>query len=216
MMRIGIDVNGVLRDTINKFEQIYEKYLINSDKTERYNQIYELDISGNTKEITTEDNFQYKKISDVNSLEFDKHFSFKNKEEIFNFMYEEYSMELFGHASSSEINSFNTLNEFYYKFRDNYELIIVSNEIGKSKPATLFFLSKFGCLIEKIIFYSEITKNNMWNEIDVLLTSDPLLLLKKPENKLVIKYNTIYNQKIKTKFEIDSLSDFEKIINKVK
>lgn len=216
MMRIGIDVNGVLRDTINKFEQIYEKYLINSDKTERYNQIYELDISGNTKKITTEDNFQYKKISDVNSLEFDKHFSFKNKEEIFNFMYEEYSMELFGHASSSEINSFNTLNEFYYKFRDNYELIIVSNEIGKSKPATLFFLSKFGCLIEKIIFYSEITKNNMWNEIDVLLTSDPLLLLKKPENKLVIKYNTIYNQKIKTKFEIDSLSDFEKIINKVK
>ena len=212
MMRIGIDVNGVLRDTINKFEQIYEKYLINSDKTERYNQIYELDISGNTKEITTENNFQYKKISDVNSLEFDKHFSFKNKEEIFNFMYEEYSMELIGHASSSEINSFNTLNEFYYKFRNNYELIIVSNEIGKSKPATLFFLSKFGCLIEKIIFYSEITKNNMWNEIDVLLTSDPSLLLNRLDGKFVVKYNTNYNKHINSDYEISNLSEFKKIL----
>ena len=27
-MRIGIDVNGVLRDTIGKFKQTYEKFLI--------------------------------------------------------------------------------------------------------------------------------------------------------------------------------------------
>ena len=28
MKRIGIEVNGVLRDTIEKFTQIYQKYLI--------------------------------------------------------------------------------------------------------------------------------------------------------------------------------------------
>ena len=28
MMRIGIEINGVLRDTIGKFTQLYEKHLI--------------------------------------------------------------------------------------------------------------------------------------------------------------------------------------------
>jgi hypothetical protein len=33
-MKIGIDINGVLRDTIGKFKTVYEKFLIdnNSDK----------------------------------------------------------------------------------------------------------------------------------------------------------------------------------------
>ena len=131
-------------------------------------------------------------------------------------MYEEYSMELFGHAPSTELNTFNTLNEIYYNLRDNNELTIVSSEIGKSKPATLFFLSKFGCLLEKVIFFSEITKQSMWDQIDILLTSDPLLLLEIPDNKTVIKYNTVYNSEIKSNFEIKTLSEFEEIIRKIK
>ena len=40
---------------------------------------------------------------------------------------------------------------------------------------------------EKIIFYSEVTKNYMWDDVDILLTSNPDLLLNKPDNKIVIK-----------------------------
>ena len=130
-------------------------------------------------------------------------------------MYEEYTMELFGHSPSTEINSFNTLNDLYVEFRDKYNFLIVSNEIGKSKPASLFFLSKFGCLIEKIIFYSEITKNDMWNEIDVLLTADPSLLLNKLDWKIVVKYNTNYNKHINSEYEISNLSEFKKLIEKL-
>jgi len=215
-MRIGIDVNGVLRDTVGKFSQLYEKHLIDSETKDFYGQTYEIDLSGNTEILNLENKFEYKIISDVTSLDFSKHFSFKDKEEIFNFMYEEYSMELFGHAPSTELNTFNKLNEIYYNLRDNNELVIVSSEIGKSKPATLFFLSKFGCLLEKIIFFSEITKESMWDQVDVLLTSDPLLLLEKPENKTVVKYSTVYNSEIKTNFEIKTLSEFEEIITKIK
>ncbi len=32
MTRIGIDVNGVLRDTTLKFEQLYQKYLIDAEE----------------------------------------------------------------------------------------------------------------------------------------------------------------------------------------
>ena len=38
MMKIGIEINGVLRDTFTKFTQLYEKHMIeeNSDGSYRY------------------------------------------------------------------------------------------------------------------------------------------------------------------------------------
>ena len=217
MMKIGIDINGVLRDTVGKFTQLYENHLIESADDEVSQTTYELDMSGNTQPIVeTLEMFEYKKISDVDSLELDKHFSFRSKDELFNFMYEEYSMELFGHAPSTEMTTFNMLNEIYFNLRDENELIVVSGEIGKSKPSSLFFLSKFGCLLEKVVFFSEITKKNMWDQIDILLTADPILLLEKPVGKIVVKFNTSYNKQIKSDFEISSLSEFEQIIQNLK
>lgn len=215
-MRIGIDINGVLRDTIGKFSQLYEKHYIDNPTEELPYNTYELDSSGNTTPIETDGSFfEYKIISDVTSLELDKHFAFKNKEELFSFMYEEYAMELFGHAPSTEMTSFNTLNDLYLELRDNHDLLIVSNEIGKSKPSSLFFLSKFGCLIEKVCFFSEITKEKMWSEIDILLTADPLLLLEKPQNKVVIKYKTNYNSEIHSDYQIEKLSEFGALIKNI-
>lgn len=217
MMRIGIEINGVLRDTIGKFTQLYEKNLIESNDDDFTNQTYNLDMSGNTEMIESiVENFKYEKLSEVNSLILTNHFSFKNSEELFSFMYEEYAMELFGHASSSEMTSFNMLNDLYHKFRDDNQLMIVSSEIGKSKPASLFFLSKFGCLLEKIIFFSEITKNTMWDEIDILLTSDPSLLLEKPVDKIVVKYNTNYNKHVSSDYEISTLHELEEILKNIK
>ena len=215
MMRIGIEINGVLRDTIEKFKQIYEKHLIDAYQDEFTNQTYKLDMSGNTEEEVIPEPFKYEIISDVTSLDLMKHFSFQNKEELYSFMYEEFTMELFGHAPSSEMNTFNVLNELYYDLRDEYELLIVSDEIGKSKPASLFFLSKFGCLLEKVLFYSEITKNDMWNNVDVLITSNPNLILNKPEGKIVVKFLRDYNKNIESELEISTLSDFNLLLKKI-
>ena len=160
-------------------------------------------------------NFEYKVLSPVTSLDLGSHFSFPSKDELYSFMYEEYTMELFGHAPSTEMLSFNLLNDIYYNLRDTYDLMIVSDEIGRSKPSSLFFLSKFGCLVEKVFFYSEITKNNMLNEVDILLTANPDLLLNKPDNKIIIKFITDYNKNIKSEYEISSLSDLELTIKKI-
>ena len=217
MMRIGIDVNGVLRDTIGKFDQLYEKHMIDKDLDESLGQTFELDMSGNTSLIETEEiPFEYKKVSDVTSLNLSNHYTFKSNEELFSFSYEEYAMELFGHAPSTEMTTFNMLNDIYFEFRDNNELLVVSSEIGKSKPSTLFFLSKFGCLIEKVLFFSDVTKNNMWKEVDILLTANPDLLLEKPQGKIVIKYNTNYNKQIESEYEISSLSEFSGILKTIK
>lgn len=216
MMRIGIDINGVLRDTISKFTQLYEKHMIEKGIDEFIGQKYSLDISGNTElEETSVTPFEYKILSDVNSLDLINHFSFQNKEELFSFMYEDYTMELFGHAPSTEMTTFNILNDLYFDLRNKNELLIVSNEIGRSKPSSLFFLSKFGCLLEKVVFFSETTKESMWNQVDILLTADPILLLDKHKEKVVVKYVTDYNKHIKSEYEIFSLSEFKKTIKTI-
>lgn len=211
--RIGIEINGVLRDTIGKFTQLYEKHMIEEKDGE--SKTYELDLSGNTEEITSKEGFKYEIISDVTSLNLMDHFKFNDENELYSFMYEDFAMQIFGHAGSTETFTFNDLNDLYYKYRDNNELLIVSDEMGKSKPASLFFLSKFGSLIEKVKFYSNSTINSMWNEIDVLLTSNPSLLLEKPKDKIVVKYNTNYNKNVDCEYVIDSLKEFDEILKKL-
>lgn len=220
MMRIGIDINGVLRDTNLKFTQLYEKHLVESSDENQSN-TYELTFSGDTEEVSgmtktnAEDNFKYEILSAINTTNLLNHFTFPSNDDLFSFMYEEYTMELFGHAPSTELNTFNLLNDFYYDNRENLDIKIISNEIGKSKPASLFFLSKFGCLIEGVFFYSEITKSNMWESVDILLTANPDLLLNYPKGKFVIKYNTSYNKEIKSDFEISSLSELNQIVKNI-
>ena len=63
---------------------------------------------------------------------------------------------------------------------------------------------------------SEITKESMWDQVDILLTADPILLLDKHKGKVVVKYVTDYNKHIKSEYEIFSLSEFNDTIKTIK
>jgi hypothetical protein len=215
-MKIGIEINGVLRNTIEKLTQVYQKNNIDGNQNEFSYQTYKLDMSGNTEEETQSESFKYEMNLPVTSLNLTEHFKFQNEEEYYSFLYEEHPMEIFGHSPSTEMTTFNDLNNIYFNLRNEHDLMIVSDEIGKSKPASLFFLSKFGCEIEKIKFYSNSTINSMWNEIDVLLTSNPILLLNHPSDKISIKFETDYNKNINTPHSIKTLKEFEDKLKELK
>lgn len=195
-MIIGVELNGVLRNTLKKIQEEYEKWYVDNPFRE-------------------EGEFEYKVISPVNSLELINHLSFPSKDDLYDFLYKEHTMEIFGHAGSVETSGMYDLNDFYFDMRDEYDVIIVSDEIGKSKPASLFFISKFGCQIETIKFYSEPTINSLWESINVLLTANPNLLLNHPEDKIVIKYNTPYNSDIETKYSISSIKELKDKIKEI-
>jgi hypothetical protein len=196
-MKIGVELNGVLRDTLNKIQQEYEKWYIENPFKE-------------------ESEFDYKVISDLTTLKIIEHLLFKDEDELYNFLYKEHTMEIFGHAGSVENSSMMDFNDFYLNMRDEHDILIVSDEMGKSKPASLFFISKFGCLVETVKFYSETTINSMWDSVDVLLTANPQLLLNHPEGKIVIKFNTSYNSDINTEHSISKLKEFEDKIKELK
>lgn len=197
-MRIGIELNGVLRDTLKKIQQEYQKWYIDNPFKEK-----------------EEDEFEYKVISDLTSLSIMEHLAFRNEDELYNFLYKEHTMEIFGHAGSVEVSSMMDFNNLYLEMRDNHDILIVSDEIGKSKPASLFFISKFGCLVETVKFYSESTINSLWDSIDILLTANPNLLLKHPKDKIVIKYETSYNTEIESDHKIKCLKDLKPKIEKI-
>ena len=197
-MRIGVELNGVLRDTLKKIQQEYEKWYIENPFKEE-----------------GEEEFEYQVISNLTSLDIMNHLKFKNEDELYDFLYKEHTMEIFGHSGSVEISSMSDFNEFYLDIRDNHDILIVSDEIGKSKPASLFFISKFGCLVETVKFYSESTINSMWDSIDVLLTANPTLLLEHPEDKLIIKFNTIYNSGINNEHSISSIRELKPKIKEI-
>ena len=64
-MRMGIEINGVLRNTLDKIEQTYQKFYI--DKTDG---------------IDEENSFEYKITTPFDSLELKNHFSFHTDENL--------------------------------------------------------------------------------------------------------------------------------------
>lgn len=195
-MKIGIEINGVLRNTLGKIQQEYQKWYIDNPFKE-------------------ESEFEYKVLSDVTTLNIIEHLAFKDNDELYNFLYKEHTMEIFGHAGSVEPNGLLDLNNLYLDLRDKHDFIIVSDEIGKSKPASLFFISKFGSLIEHILFYSEITIDNLWSNVDVLVTANPKLLLNHPQNKTLIKYETSYNSDTQSIHQIKSIKDLKNKLQEI-
>jgi hypothetical protein len=198
-MRIGIELNGVLRDTLKKIQQEYEKWYLNNP----------------FRDENEEDDFKYEVLSELTTLDILNHLKFRSEDELYDFLYKEHTMEIFGHAGSVEPSGLVELNEFYLDLRESHDIIVVSDEIGKSKPASLFFISKFGCLVESVKFYSESTINSLWDSVDILLTANPKLLLNHPKNKMVIKFNTIYNEDIESDFNISSLKELKTKIQEI-
>jgi len=214
-MRIGIEVNGVLRDTIEKFKQVYEKHLIEKNEDDFVNKTFEIDEFGNEKEKSEVTNFEYKFLSEVDSLNLMNHFSFQSKEELFSFMFEEFPMHIFGHAPSTEMTTFNLLNDFYLTNRNSHDLVIISDEMGKSKPSTLFFLSKFGCLIESVIFYNQVTSDKILSSFDLIVTSNPDIVINYSDKLTIIKFETAYNKQVKAEHTICSLKELSETLNKI-
>ena len=191
-MRIAFDVNGVLRNTLGKAEQVYQKFFIDDYVKEE-----------------NENEFEYSLSLPVTSMNLIEHFKFPKQEDLYDFFYVDFPMNIFGHAASISANTFNQLNEIYEELRDKNDILIISDEIQKSKPASLFFLSKYGCLIEKIFFYSKFTIDDMLSNVDCIVTANPELLNIK--DKVIVKYETDYNKNIECNYVINSIDDFKNL-----
>lgn len=211
-MKIAIEINDIIRNVFLKASQVYEKFYLESKDEEITS---EYDENNEEWVVKDSENFEFGLNLPVDSLDLIKHFKFKNNEDLYDFLYVDFPMQIFGHAPSVSANTFNIINDLYINLRDTNEITLISDEMGKSKPATLFFLSKYGSLIENIKFYSNITIDNIINEFDLIITSNPNIIQNKNKRPIIVKYNTLYNVDFISEYEINSVIEIEPIINKI-
>ena len=213
-MKIAFDLNGVIRDVFKKAEQVYTKFYL-EDESESEN-VKEYDSENEEwSDVENIDSFEYGLDLPVTSMDLISHFKFKNSDDLYNFFYIDFPMNIFGHSPSVSGNTFNILNDLYVDYRDKNELTIISDEIGKSKPATLFFLSKYGCLIENIKFYSKITLEHTFEQFDIIITSNPDILSLDKGDKVIIKYETTYNKTFESDYTITCITELNDILKEI-
>ena len=190
-MKIAIDINGVVRDTLGKAEQVYKKFFIDDYVSEE-----------------GEESFEYSLNLPITSTTLSNHFAFPTEESFYDFFYVDFPMEIFGHAPSVSGNTFNNIDEIYKVLRDSHDVYIISEEMERSKPATLFFLAKYGCLVENIKFYSKLTQESLWDDFDIILTANPDLINNTKKDTQIVKFNKLYNSDVNSKLSIDNLEEF--------
>ena len=192
-MKIGITIDGVVRDFITKFELVYDKYFPVEDG----------------EEIP---------VRNINSLNLLEHFEFSGGTDALNqFMYVDAALEIFGHAGEIKLNSVEHLNQLHNIIEDmGHTPIIISKELNNSKPATLFFLSKLSTKINNIIFVKDYKKK--WDHVDILITANPKVIRSKPDNKISVKVINTYNKNDNSDYtivDIKELIDDKKTLYKI-
>ena len=181
-MKIGITINEVFRDFVGQFAYTYDKYINKFNLNE----------------------------NPVDTFDLFDHFKFDSVDDLNRFLYIEASLEIFGHADQLHDNVIKHFNLFLSDIKDEeeHEVELISREVQKAIPSTLFFLSKLACQADRIRFVQN--HEAKWDGIDVLITANPTALECKPKDKISVKINSSYNKDIKADYELDSIIDFFK------
>lgn len=223
-MKIGVSIDGVLRDLLGKIEETHTKYFP-PEEGEHGIEVLDYDLE---KWLT----FPEEKVKQ-NEIEFNVDFVeevVKEKEDIKletkrkkvtieEFLYERCTVEVFGYAEESTSSAMESLNRLIID-NPQHEFIIISREGGMAIPSTHFFLAKTKSSCPNIKFVTEYTR--VWDYVDVMITDHPKIIDTKPNGKVSIIIDKDYNKdsnqnkmRFKTIKEIDSsiLNDVESILN---
>jgi hypothetical protein len=189
-MKIGISINEVLRDYVGQFAYTYEKYIGPTNISSK----------------------------DVTSFDLIDHFKFDSVDKLNSFLFLEAPLEIFGHADQLHDGIITHLNEFLSEidYEGQHEVKIVSREVSKAIPSTMFFLSKTGCKATDIKFVK--THELEWDGVDVLITANPKALAAKPDGKISVKINASYNSDSISDYQLDNIIEFfrdEELRNKI-
>jgi hypothetical protein len=193
MKKVFINITGVLRDTYAKAASEYRKYYIETDLEEG-----------------EEESFEYDMVLPVDTNDLSNHFKFQSEDELKYFFFIEFAIEIFGHSAPVYNGVFRDLSDLM-KDNEDWEITIVSDEVGKGKPSSLFFLSKNTCYVDNYKFYKKDNIETLWEECDIWITSDYDVITKKPEGKTVVKIEAEYNKDLESDYSVEKLTNVKEL-----
>jgi hypothetical protein len=220
-MNIGIYIDDILSDFSYRFLEIYEKYaqpygfkpIFDYDTIEQ--KVWKEHLQDYTTEkiLIPKDNIRLSKFEyydDNFDLRYEKEgveyeFDFINKEQFLSFLYNDAALELFGHCDIKDVDVINYYNSFFVDTieEEEHKIILMSRAINKSVSAYCFFLAKTATQFNDLRFY--LSFDECWNDVDIMFSANPNVLLKKPSNKLSIKLENSYNKDIDCDYSFDDV-----------
>lgn len=224
-MRIGVSIDGVLRNLLEQIEETHKKYFFEEDKEPIKIKDYDLDKWVTfPEEVTNQGEMEFNPSFDeetfLESEETVELVKVTQKVTLDEFLYEKCTVEIFGYADETISSAVETLNQLILD-NPRHEFILLSREGGLAIPSTLFFLAKTKSICPNIKFVTDYSK--VWDYVDVMITDHPKILNSKPTQKLSVVIDREYNQnttkqsgiRIKTIKEIDShtLDGLESTLN---
>lgn len=159
MLRIGIELNGVLRNVNYQMCKYY------------------------AKDINSEFTFDKIDIDNMNPAETLK---FPSKKKFNEFVYIDYPYEIFGCATSMQRGLEARFTEWLEKLpddeREEFDVGVFGlDEEALTIQSSYFFLSKFGCRTRHVSFPK--SAEDAWNEFDVIVTCNPDIIRSMPKGK---------------------------------
>jgi hypothetical protein len=187
---VGITLDHTFRNVYGKIVELYRKHNIDLPKAE---------AEDNDEEFTAPVlNLP------INTNDLMNHIPFESVEEMNDFIFSEFALEIFGHAKETEPGSMQMFNSWVYDLPAEFEVVLISNEIGRTKAATFFFLSKTGFEGNNIKFIDDTI--DIWEICDILITSSEIKTLK-PKNKKLIIIERPYTKTLSGDKKLQSLFD---------
>lgn len=208
-MKIGLSIDGVLRNLLGQIEETHKKYFFDENKEPIKVEDYDFEkwLTFPEEEVTQGEIEFDVNFNETDFLESENNINVikkKTKTNLKEFLYEKCTVEIFGYADEVISSAVETLNQLILK-NPEHEFILLSREGGLSVPSTLFFLAKTKSICQNIKFVNEYSK--VWDNIDIMVTDHPNIINTKPKNKSLIIVNKDYNK---------NFIDFDYRINSIK
>jgi hypothetical protein len=190
-IRIGIEISNVLRDFNKQYINIYKK---NVDPD------FVLDVD----------------LGDIEDIR--KYVNFETTTDQRDFEFTDFPIDIYGMAQPVTRFVFSYLDKWMYESTNiedaEYEFSFFGlREIPQTIQGTLFFLSRIRANINKIIFPKR--TEDVWNDCDVVITTDRKLIDCCPEGKKVIKVETEYNKDMNNVFKSYPLKEVENLFRDI-
>lgn len=174
---VGITLDDVLRDFSSKFIECYTKSFPEGKISEKVD-IYNIMSS----------------------------FEFKDAAQVNEFLNVDHCLDIFGISEEVYKGCVNDLNNLIQYYSENeIEVIIISKEFSKTKPASLYFLSRTGCEANKTIFIQKDIE--YFNYCDILVTTNYKLFENDDNIEKIYLIDKPYNSHIDSKMRIKNIKD---------
>ncbi len=199
-MKVGISIDGVLRDLFNQIEETHKKYFPTEEGEEQV-RVKDYDFEKwitfpkeEVKQGEMEFNPDFNEDNFLESEENTELTDIVKQTTVEEFLYEKCTVEIFGYADESVKSAVEVINQLILE-NTQHEFHIMSREGGLAIPSTLFFLSKTKSICSNINFVTEHSK--VWDYVDVMITDHPKVANSVPKGKLVLLIDKEFNQNIK-------------------